>query len=46
MKQQVLHYPRLDTVLSVEEVIKNAKDTLSKNEIDRRLKKKDNETNT
>lgn len=38
--QQVLHYPRLDTVLNVEKVIKGAKDPLSKNEIDRRLKKK------
>ena len=37
--QQVLHYPRLDTVLNVEKVIKNAKEPLSKNEIDRRLKK-------
>lgn len=37
--QQVLHYPRLDTVLNVEEVIKRAKDPLSKNEIDRRLPK-------
>ena len=37
--QQVLHYPRLDTVLNVEEVIKKAKDPLSKNEIDRRLSK-------
>ncbi len=34
----VLHYPRLDTVLNVEDVIKKAKDALSKNEIDRRLK--------
>jgi len=38
--QQVLHYPRLDTVLNVEKVIKNAKEPLSKNEIDRRLRKK------
>ena len=37
--QQVLHYPRLDTVLMVENVIKKAKDPLSKNEIDRRLPK-------
>jgi len=36
---EILHYPRLDTVLKVEEVIKKAKDPLSKNEIDRRLKK-------
>lgn len=40
MKQQVLHYPRLDTVLNVEGVIKKAKHPLSKNEIDRRLHKK------
>ena len=40
MVQQVLHYPRLDTVLHVEEVIKKSKDPLSKNEIDRRLRKK------
>lgn len=40
MKQEVLHYPRLDTVLSVESTIKKAKQPLSKNEIDRRLEKK------
>lgn len=39
-QQQVLHYPRLDTVLMVEKLIKKAKDPLSKNEIDRRLPKK------
>lgn len=39
MAQQVLHYPRLDTVLKVENVIKKAKEPLSKNEIDRRLPK-------
>ncbi len=38
--QQVLHYPRLDTLLNVEGVIKKAKEPLSKNEIDRRLSKK------
>ena len=38
--QEVLHYPRLDTVLQVEDTLKKAKDALSKNEIDRRLKKK------
>ena len=37
--QQILHYPRLDTVLNVESVIKKAKEPLSKNEIDRRLEK-------
>ena len=40
MKEKVLHYPRLDTVLNVENVIKNSKISLSKNEIDRRLPKK------
>lgn len=38
--RKVLHWPRLDTVLRVEEVIKKAKDPLSKNEIERRLKKR------
>lgn len=38
--QKILHYPRLDTILSVEEILKKAKQPLSKNEIDRRLKKK------
>jgi len=40
LKQQILHFPRLDTILNVEGIIKNAKDPLSKNEVDRRLKKK------
>jgi len=40
MMNKVLHYPRLDTVLNVENIIKTAKDALSKNEIDRRLEKK------
>ncbi len=40
MSKQVLHYPRLDTILNVEKTIKKAKEPLSKNEIDRRLKKK------
>lgn len=38
--QQVLHYPRLDTILRVEKLIKNSKSPLSKNEIDRRLNTK------
>jgi hypothetical protein len=38
--QQILHYPRLDTILSVEETIKNSDEPLSKNELDRRLPKK------
>jgi len=37
--EQALHYPRLDTVLNVEKVIKEAKEPLSKNELDRRLEK-------
>lgn len=40
MQTEVLHYPRLDTILSVENIIKKSKDPLSKNEIDRRLPKK------
>ena len=39
MKAEVLHYPRLDTILKVESIIKTAKEPLSKNEIDRRLDK-------
>lgn len=35
--QQILHYPRLDTILKIERVLKFAKEPLSKNEIDRRL---------
>ena len=40
MKTEVLHYPRLDTILNVEKLIKNASGPLSKNEIDRKLPKK------
>ena len=39
MLSEPLHYPRLDTILNVEKIIKGSKDSLSKNEIDRRLKK-------
>ena len=39
MEKQILHYPRLDTVLKVEEVLKKSEEPLSKNEIDRRLVK-------
>jgi len=39
-QQQVIHFPRLDTILNVEEIIKKAEEPLSKNEIDRRLQKK------
>ena len=39
-KMKILHYPRLDTILAVENIIKNAEEPLSKNEIDRRLEKK------
>jgi hypothetical protein len=38
--KKILHYPRLDTILNVENLIKVADEPLSKNEIDRRLKKK------
>lgn len=37
---QIIHYPRLDTVLRVETVLKEAEEPLAKNEIDRRLEKK------
>ncbi|MFC1768160.1 hypothetical protein ACFLZX_00210 [Nanoarchaeota archaeon] len=37
---QILHYPRLDTVLMVEKVLKNAKLAISRNELLRRLPKK------
>lgn len=37
--QQILHYPRLDTVLMVEKVLKEADLTISKNELLRRLPK-------
>jgi len=40
MAIEVLHYPRLDTILNVEKIIRTAMDPLSKNEIDRRLTKK------
>jgi len=40
MQTEVLHYPRLDTILNVERIIRSAKEPLSKNEIDRRLIKK------
>lgn len=39
MAQEVLHYPRLDTVLMVEEVLKNAEVAISKSELQRRLPK-------
>jgi len=37
--QKVLHYPRLDTVLMVEKVLKEADLAISKNELLRRLPK-------
>lgn len=40
MDAEVLHYPRLDTILNVEKIIRVAMNPLSKNEIDRRLSKK------
>lgn len=36
----ILHYPRLDTILRVEKVLRIADEAISKNEIDRRLEKK------
>ena len=39
MAETILHYPRLDTVLMVEEVLKNANAAISKNELLRRLPK-------
>lgn len=39
MKQIVLHFPRLDTVLMVEEVLKKADLAISKSELQRRLPK-------
>jgi hypothetical protein len=38
--QEILHYPRLDTILAVESILKTSKKPLAKNEIDRRLEKK------
>ena len=40
MATEVLHYPRLDTILNVEKTIRTAMNPISKNEIDRRLAKK------
>lgn len=40
MATKVLHFPRLDTILNVEKIIRTSLDPLSKNEIDRRLIKK------
>ena len=40
MDTEVLHYPRLDTILNVEKIVRTAMNPLSKNEIDRRLPKK------
>ena len=39
MAETILHYPRLDTILMVEEVLKNANVTISKSELLRRLPK-------
>jgi hypothetical protein len=39
MSQEVLHYPRLDTVLMIEDVLKNAELAISKSELLRRLPK-------
>ena len=40
MAVEVLHYPRLDTILNVERIIRVARGPLSKNAIDRKLQKK------
>lgn len=37
--QEILHYPRLDTMLMVEQVLKEADLAISKNELLRRLPK-------
>ena len=37
MKQEVIHYPNLKTVLMVEEVLKNAELAMTKTEIKKRL---------
>ena len=39
MPETILHYPRLDTMLMVEEVLKNADIAMSKSELMRRLPK-------
>ena len=39
MQQEILHYPRLDTVLMVENVLKRADLAISKSELSRRLPK-------
>ena len=39
MAENVLHYPRLDTVLMVERVLKDAELAISKSELQRRLPK-------
>lgn len=39
MPQEVLHYPRLDTVLMIEGVLKSAEAAISKSELLRRLPK-------
>jgi hypothetical protein len=40
MVLKILHYPRLDTILKVEDLLKKSLEPISKNEIDRRLDKK------
>ncbi|MCD6246824.1 MAG: hypothetical protein J7J87_00105 [Candidatus Diapherotrites archaeon] len=40
MRTTVLHYPRLDTVLMIEDAIKNAKDYPKRTELWKRLPKK------
>ncbi len=40
MQEEILHFPNLKTVLMVENVLKEVKEPLSKNEIKRRLPSK------
>jgi hypothetical protein len=40
LMKQVLHYPRLDTVLMIEETLKKTELAISKSELSRRLPKK------
>ena len=37
MVQEVIHYPRLNTILMVEDVLRNSEVAISKNELLRRL---------
>lgn len=37
---EVLHYPRLDTILNIEKLLKKSSEPISRNEIMKRLEKK------